>query len=62
MVENVTPHVLDPHFQWAMKRHDEAMEQPGFHGEGFIRFVYTGNGLAIVERSFSDKVKIKPTN
>ena len=57
MATGESQHVLDPLFEWALAKHGEATEQPGFHGELAMRVAYANGKIAIVEKSISETYK-----
>lgn len=54
MASGDTQHALDPLFEWALAKHAEATEQPGFHGDLTMRVAYANGRITIVERTISE--------
>lgn len=60
MAGSAKTHVLDPLFAWAHRKHQEASEQPSFHGELTMRIAYVNGRITIIEKRTIETDK--PTN
>lgn len=50
MAAKQIPHALDPLMAWAHRKHQEASEQPSFHGEMTMRVAYANGRITVIEK------------